>query len=135
MTGKLLDSFGLKREKMKVTEEEKVLPIVQGAKGLAPEELLITLAKKLPDEETFFINIESHNDLIWVFVTDWKRGPSKQVDIFSPDGNYLYRRFVKIDPEESITSGLRVHGDSMYLVIRDAEDEFRVAKYTVDLPE
>jgi len=135
MNGKALSGFGVTREKSKVTEEEKVRPILQGAKGLAPEELLRTLAKKLPNEETYFVDIQSHNGQIWIFVTDWKRGPSKQIDIFSPDGNYLYRRFVKIDPEESITSGLIVHGDSMYLVIRDAEDEFRVAKYSIDLPK
>lgn len=135
MSGKPVGTFGLKREKTTVTEEEKVTPIIQGAKGLAPEELLRTLAKKLPSEETYFIDIQSHHGQIWVFVTDWKRGPVKQIDIFSPNGKYLYKRFVKIDPEESITSGMRIHGDSIYLVIRDADDEFRVAKYTFDPPK
>ncbi len=135
MTGKAISVFGLKREKTKVTEEEKVEPILQAAKGLAPEELLRDLAKKLPNEETFFIDIQSHNGLIWVFVPDWKRTNSRQIDIFSPEGKYLFRRFIKTDENESIFSSPLIHKKSVYLVIQNEDDEFRVAKYSIDLPK
>ncbi len=135
MKGNVISSFGLKREKSKVTEEEKVEPILRGTKGLAPEELIRTLAKKLPNEETYYTDIQSINDQIWVFVTNWIRTNSRQIDIFSPEGEYLYRRFIKIDKEESIFSKPVINGNSVFLVIQNEDDEFRVAKYAIDLPE
>lgn len=135
MSGKVINSFSLKREKKRVTEEEKAAPILRGAKGLAPEELLRTLAKKLPDEETYFTDIQSQNGLIWVFVTQWTRNNSHQIDIFSPDGKYLYRKFVKVDSEYKIDKAPLINGEYLYLVLQNEEDESIVAKYKIDLPK
>jgi len=135
MKGKVINSFSLKRGKKSVTEEEKAAPIVRGAKGLAPEELIRNLAKKLPNEETYYIGIESHNGLIWVFVTQWTKGNYRQIDIFSPDGKYLYKKFVKVDAEYKIEKTPIINGDYLYLVLQNEDDEFILAKYRIDLPE
>lgn len=135
MKGNVINSFSLRRGKKSVTEEEKAAPILRGAKGLAPEELLRNLAKKLPNEETYFIDIKSHNDQIWVYVTNWNRSNSFQIDIFSLNGKYLYKRFVKIDEGESIRLRPLVHGNTVFLVILNEDDESRIAKYKIVLPE
>lgn len=135
MSGKAVNSFSLKRKKKSVTEEEKALPILRGAKGLAPEELLRTLAKKLPNEETYFVDIQSQNGLIWVFVTQWTRNNFRQIDIFSPEGKYLFKKFIRVEDGETIFLSPVVNEENLFLVIQNDEDEFRVAKYEIDLPK
>jgi len=134
MNGKIVNNFSLNRKKSTVTEEEKIKPILLGAKGLAPEELLRTLAKKLPNQETFCTDIQAINDQIWIFVSHWKRGSFRQIDIFSPEGKYLYKKFVRVGEGNSIFFRPVIHERYLYLVIQNEDDEFRVAKYSIDLP-
>ncbi len=133
--GKAFDNFTLIRKKISITDKEKVDPIIVATKGLAPEELIKTLALKLPNEQTYYTDIQSHNDLIFVFVSKWNRDYSIQTDIFSPDGKYLYKKFVKVDAEYKIEKTPIINGDYLYLVLQNEDDEFILAKYKIDLPE
>lgn len=135
LDGKAFNSFSVERKKRSVTEKEKVEPILRAAKGLAPEELLKTLAKKLPDEETYYTNIQSHNGLIYIFVSKWTSDNSRQIDIFSPEGNYLYRKFIKIEPDHRIENIPTIKGKYLYLIIQNEDDETSVRKYEINLPK
>ena len=61
------------------------------------------LLKGLPGETTYFSQIEIHNGLLYVYVSDMERRNSQQIDIFSLDGKYLYRSFIRV-PEALLIS-------------------------------
>ncbi|MEN8154197.1 MAG: 6-bladed beta-propeller [Acidobacteriota bacterium] len=132
--GKAINGFSLLRNKYSITEKEKVEPILRAAKGLAPEELLKTLAKKLPDEETYYTAIQSHKGLIFIFISKWTTDNSRQIDIFSPEGKYLYRKFIKIESGFKIENTPLIKGNFLYLIIQNEDDETSIRKYEIGLP-
>ena len=135
MQGKAIGVFNLKREKISLTEEEKLEPIIERTKGMAPPELIKALAKKPPNEETYFNSIQSHGGLIYVFKSYHNRKNIQQIDIFSPVGKYLYRGLIKISADFRITSGPVIENNYLYIALEDEEGEITLNKYEVILPE
>ncbi|MCP5046556.1 MAG: hypothetical protein GY940_05240, partial [bacterium] len=97
LKGNQAGGFKLQREPRNVTLKEKEDLMMSLIKGLAPPELGKRLAKTLPDKETYFITIEEHNSLLYVFRSHFTFGNVQQIDIFSSDGKYLYRGLIKVD--------------------------------------
>jgi hypothetical protein len=135
LEGKTIGVFNLKREKSSLTEEEKLEPIIEGTKGMAPPDLIKALAKKLPNEETYFNSIQSHGGLIYVFKSYHNRKNIQQIDIFSPDGKYLYRGFIKVSTNFRITSGPVIENNYLYMALEDGDGEITLNKYEIILPE
>jgi hypothetical protein len=63
----------------------------------------------------------------------------KQIDIFSPEGEYLYRAVVKFEknrhPLFSPLNNLIIQNGHLYSVLMDEKDDVRVAKYEIALPK
>jgi hypothetical protein len=134
MEGGELGVFGLDRAKTKVSDEVKTENILRLAKGRAPEELLRTLIKKLPSEETYFFNIEVHGGLIHVFCTHFDRKNSQQIDIFSADGKYLHRGILRIGEGDTVLSGPVLKGGFVYMVVENEDGEVFLRKYQTTMP-
>jgi hypothetical protein len=89
-----------------------------------------------------FHRIEVHNGLVYVFVPDVdlesKMAKLKQIDIFSPEGEYLYRAYIKFEknrhPLFSPLNNLIIQNRHLYAVLMDEKDNVRVAKYEIALP-
>ena len=101
---------------------------------MAPPELIKALAKKLPNEETYFNSIQSHGGLIYVFKPYHNRKNIQQIDIFSPGGKYLYRGFIKVSADFRITSGPVIKNNDLYMAFEDEDGEVILNKYEVILP-
>jgi len=135
MNGKVINEFGLTRKKGTVSEKVKVDVLIKEAQGRAPKEMLVYLAKQMPSELTCFSNIEVHNDLIYVYMSYYERKNSWQLDIFSQEGKYLYRSFIKM-PEGIVIDEIPViHKEHIYLVLEDEEGELSVVKCKIPLPK
>jgi hypothetical protein len=68
-----------------------------------------------------------------VFVSDPAMTNEAQIDIFSPDGKYLYRSFIKIKKKYTINPPLLIKENNLYLIQTDEEGRFTIAKYGIDL--
>jgi hypothetical protein len=135
MEGKVQGSFSLTRRKTSVSEKEKIDFISRAAQGQAPDDLIRRLAKQLPNEETYFSNIEEHNGLIYLYIWKFFMNNTQQIDIFSPEGKYLYRKIIKVEPKYRIGCMPVIHDGYVYLGLEDEDGEITLNKYEITLPK
>jgi hypothetical protein len=96
----------------------------------------------LPDELTCFHRIEVHDDLVFVFVPEIdlenKILRIRQIDIFSPEGTYLYKARLDLGKSRALLSSplrnIVFTSGFLYAVLQDEEDNVLVAKYKISLP-
>lgn len=134
LSGKETGSFSLEREKTTVTLKQKEEVLLALAKGLAPPEVARQVAKMLPNEETYFPAIFSHDGRLYIYKSHFYPGSHQQVDIFSDEGKYLYRAFINLEKGDSLVSGPTFFKDKIYMAVMDEEGEIRVIKYKTKLP-
>jgi hypothetical protein len=93
------------------------------------------LIEKCPDTTTFYRDILiSKSGLIYVFVPNWEKRKSIEIDIFSPSGKYLYHSVIEIPAQYKFYSNLTFNGDELYFTGRDQSDEIKLVKYTITPP-
>jgi hypothetical protein len=136
-SGKDLGFFGLKRNKNKISDEVKVRQILNFSKTIKaqiPDELLRSLALKLPSQETYFYQMAIHNNLIYLYNSHFERGHIQKIDLFSLDGKYLYRARVALEKGLNIKSGPVFKGDFLYLALENEDGDILLGKYRTRLP-
>ena len=139
LNGKKISTFSVKRKSRKVSDNFKKKYF--DAPNLPPE-MLIQIADSFPNDISFFHRIEVHNGLVYVFVPDVdqenKRAKLKQIDIFSPDGEYLYRAQIEFEKNRqhlfSPLNSLVIQNGYLFAVLLDEEYNVLVAKYKIALP-
>jgi hypothetical protein len=139
LEGKDITSFSLDRKKTKISK---------GAKrdffktDRMPADMVKQIADSMPDELSCFYRIEVHNKLIFVYIPDIdlenKTLRIKQIDIFSPEGKYMYRSHLKFEQNRGhLFSPLRnlvIKNNYLYAVLLDEDDNVLAAKYKISLP-
>lgn len=133
-------SFSLKRRARRVTD--KLKKDFFASPGL-PAETLDQIAESFPNKISYFHRIEVHGGLIYVFVPDVdlesKRAALKQIDIFSQEGEYLYRANIRFEegrhPLFSPLDNLVIQDGHLYAVLMDDEDNVHIAMYEIALPK
>jgi len=139
LSGKKINSFSVKRRSKKVSDKFKKKYF--GSPNL-PEEMINQIAESFPNKISFFHRIEVHDGLVYVFIPDVdlksKRATLKQIDIFSPEGEYLYRVHIKFEKNRdhlfSPLNNLVIQNKNLYAVLMDEEDNVLIAKYKISLP-
>jgi 6-bladed beta-propeller len=139
LEGRDITSFSVDRKKTRVSKGDKWNYF---KKDNMPADMLKQLVDSLPDEVTNFHRIEVHNKLIFVFVPDIdlenKTLRIRQIDIFSPEGRYLYKAHLKFGKNRvhlsSPLQNIAIKSDFLYAVLQDEEDNVLVAKYKISLP-
>jgi hypothetical protein len=140
LSGKKINTFSVKRRSKKVSDKFKKEYF--NSPNL-PKEMLNQIAESFPNNISFFHRIEVHNGLVYIFVPDVdlenKRPRLKQIDIFSPEGEYLYRAYIKFEKNRhhlfSPLKSLVIKNGSLYAVLMDEEYNVLVAKYKIALPK
>jgi hypothetical protein len=135
MDGKVRGSFSLTRQKTSVSEQEKIDFISRAAQGQAPDDLIRKLAKQLPNQETYFSLIEEHNGIIYLYIRKFFMKNTQQIDIFSPEGKYLYKKIIKVEPKYKIGCMPVIDKDYLYLALEDEDGEITLSKYQITLPK
>jgi hypothetical protein len=137
LNGKRLGKFSLRREKRKVASEEKSLRFEDYPQMSRQGRRQIM--ETTPDEITSFTRIESHRGLIYVFEPEVIRRNYQAIDIFSPEGRYLFRSKISVEqgltmmPQQSANPLLT--GEHLYVVLVDEELHVKIRKYKIRLPE
>jgi len=134
LKGNVKTSFGLTRKKRTITEKEKVDRLVASAGGRAPRELLERLAKTMADELNYFALIEVHNGLIYAHWAYYIRYSAYLMDIYAPDGKYLYLGKIQVPEEYTIESAQVIKNGYLYLVQQNEDGEQSLHKYKISLP-
>jgi hypothetical protein len=134
--GRKLDYFSIDRKKKKVSKQAKREYFKNSP---FPEHLLESIIKSTPEKLTYFNRIEVHKKLVYTFPSYLDRSiKSQQVDIFSPDGQYLYRSFIHAPEGCNIISIsipiFTIKDGNLYIALEDEEGEIWLVKYDISLP-
>jgi hypothetical protein len=137
LSGKFLNSFSLDRGKKRVPDDVKKKYF--GRYSSMRKQALDQIIETTPNEATFFCRIETHNGLIYVFVPDIARHNRQTIDIFSPEGKYLYRG--KLTIQDNLTMmepqiyNPYIQNEFLYVSVIDENDNVKIIKYRISLPE
>lgn len=139
LEGKKLTSFSMNRKKRKISAGFKK-SFFQNFN--LPEDMQSQILKSFPNELTFFHRIEVHNGLVYVYVPDLDldlgRTKIKQIDIFSPEGKYLYR--ARVDFGEDLAhlfsplNNFIIKGDHVYAACEREDDTIVILKCKAAIP-
>jgi outer membrane protein assembly factor BamB len=138
LKGAELFSFSLEgRKRRKITEEFKKSRAdnmrLNGQK--LPPDMAKQMIASIPDEATYFQRIEvDHKGNIYVYVTDLLKQNAREIDIFSPKGEYIYHseiafptgQIIRAEPDIYFKDGF------FYAAIEDEEGELELAKYKIN---
>ena len=140
LEGRALGGFSVDRKDKRVSESFKR----KFFKGMnIPPEMVASIAKSFANKLTHFYQIEVHDGLIYVFVPelDLDQGTARiaQIDIFSPEGKYLYRAhfdFGKgLSHLFSPLSNICFRNGHLYAVCVREDDTVVLVKYRAALPK
>jgi hypothetical protein len=139
LAGKDITSFSVDRKKTRVSKSEKRDYFKTDR---MPADMLSQIVDSLPDEVTCFHRIEVHDKLVFIFVTDIDLDNKilriRQIDIFSPEGTYLYKARLDLGKDRihlsSPLQNIVMNNGFLYAVLQDAADNVLVAKYRISLP-
>jgi hypothetical protein len=134
--GKTRNTFGLKRARITVTEAAKRAHFESLG---VPTETIDRITSGLPEQATYYYRIHADGGLIYVFaVAEFgSRQNSQPIDIFSADGDYLYRGNLDIAGGKYICGSpdnLRIQGERLYAVLEDDDGKRSIAQYRIKLP-
>jgi hypothetical protein len=137
MEGKKVGKFSVQRDKRKVSPDEKAQRFEDYPQMSRQGRRQIM--ETTPDEVTSFTRIESHQGLIYVFAPEVNRRNFQAIDIFSPEGRYLYRSKITVDegltmmPQQSANPLLT--DTHLYVALADDNLNIKIRKYEIRLPE
>ena len=95
------------------------------------------LMKTMPDQCTYFNRIwVDDTGLIHVFIPDMANDQVQEIDIFSSQGEYLYRAKLKLPDGYRFQRNTYVFKDQyLYVFTEDQDGEVKLIKYTIQLPK
>ena len=133
LKGKELFGFYMEGRKQKKVSSAFKKELAAGL-GDIPQKMVENIINGLPEHASFFQQIEvDKNGLIYVLVSDPDGKSIQAVDIFSPEGKYLYASEIKVEEGHSIQN-IYLRDSLLVLAIEDEEDNPLVAKYSINLP-
>ncbi len=140
-SGNIKISFSVEgREKLPISRASKerlVSRMKVQVSGMSQAELKKRLIKSIPDHCTYFSQITSDkNQMIYVYTSDVALENGQNIDIFSPEGYYLYKSAILLPKGNTIrANGLIFKGDYLYMAVEDDEGEISIRKYSCILPQ
>jgi hypothetical protein len=135
LKGTLFQDIVLKRDKTKISDKEKEKMLPGAWKKGFPPEMYKALLKTLPNSLTFFNRIWV-NDSGYIYVFPYNKNKNKSIilDIFSPQGQYIYRSKIFLKNGETIKL-FHFHNNYLYLSVEDEEGEIKIIKYELSNPK
>jgi hypothetical protein len=136
MDGRVLDSFSLNRKKQRISDEVKRRSFEEF--GRISRNTREQFIETTPNDCTFFCRIEIHDGLIYVFVPEIPRRNKQKIDIFSPEGRYLYSGLIELEEELSLMHSQLdnpvIKDGYLYAALRDDSHRIKIVKYRIKLP-
>ena len=139
LDGKEIFSFSLdgrKQKKISMAFKRKRFEnvIVNGRK--MAKEMVDQMAKSMPDEMPYFNRIMvDEQGLIYVFISDLENEAGREIDIFSPEGKYLYHGEIKMPGNYKISTALAFKDNFLFAFCEDEEGIGKLLKFKINLPK
>ena len=134
LKGNILDTFTVEREQRKISTAAIRKEIETFYPAAAANEIL----KVLPRKITHFRKIQIIDGFVYVFVDNFGvHWENQQIDIFSPDGKYLYRSVIKPEQGSEIyfsADNFLIKNNHLYVILEDETGEIVITKYRIELP-
>ena len=126
---------GKERKKIPLEYKKKRIDQISLNGGKIPSELAEQIINSMPDYSTYFSNISiEENGLIYVYLNDAANETGQEIDIFSPQGKYLYHAITTL-PEGLKRSGpIEIKGSYLYVFAEDEEGEGKLLKFKITKP-
>lgn len=136
--GKPLASFSLDRSAKSISNEDK-RKMFSSDPGKPLNPIQQQIVQKTGNKVTFFSRIDVINGLVYVFESLLEESCKNwQVDIFSPEGKYLYHGVIQLHEQAMLSFALsNVVFDEgfLYVVLETPDGEVFLAKYKCQLPQ
>jgi len=134
LKGKSKGSFAVEgRKRIKVSMDYKK-NLFKRMGGDAPESMIQRMIKGLPEVATYFSRIVvDRNGFKYLFISNPEARYKQQIDIFSPQGKFLYSSIIELEKDKRIRS-LCFKNDLIFLAIEDEEGDIKIVKYNISLP-
>jgi len=131
-----LFSFGIDRKRKSVSIDEKRKHFETCG---IPKDRYERILPALPDELTQFMQIQVVQDWIFVYSTESLERQQEKiaVDIFSSEGKYYYRSYLKFGEAEPLYTHVEkvtVRGNNCYALLENRNGDFIFAKFEISLP-
>jgi hypothetical protein len=136
--GNELLSFSIRereRKKIPMAYKKKRISKIKLNGQKIPEELAKQLIKGMPDYCTYFsaVTIEE-NGLIYVYLNDVTNETSREIDIFSPEGKYLYHATIILPDGLKPVSPMVIKREYLYVFAEDEEGDRKLVKFKIAKP-
>lgn len=134
--GNRLFSFGLDRERKRVTDGDKRKHFEESR---IPKDRYEKILPLLPDVLTHFMRIQAVGGLVFVYATESldRQQDKIAIDIFSPEGKYMYRSHLRFGNETPLYTHVEkvvISGNHCYALLEDGSGKIFLAKYKISLP-
>lgn len=137
LDGSIVNTFSVERDRKEIPDEL----VEEWLKRNRPNFPYKKLMKDVPKELNHFYRIQVERGLVYVFTgqfgTYWG---SQQIDIFSLDGNYLYRsdfipeKGFKIYNTSFMPNNILIKDGFLYVVQENEDSDIVISKYNIALP-
>ncbi len=131
-------AFGINGRRRKLLPENyaenRASKVTINYKEMTPE-LKQEFLTGFPNKQVFYTKITTdERGFIYVFVSDVMEKSKLEVDIFSPEGKYLYHTVAIIPEEAQIFRSPVLKGGYLYAIVKTVAGKYKLAKYDVKLP-
>jgi len=131
-------SFSLKgreRKKIPMDYKKKLVERISLNNRKMPPAMVDQIVKGMPEYAPYFnqISIEEKG-LIYVYINDPANERGQEIDIFSPEGKYLYHAHIVLPDGLIKTRGIVIKGEFMYVFAEDNDGERKLVKYKIVKP-
>jgi D-alanyl-D-alanine carboxypeptidase len=100
-----------------------------------PQEMRERFLARFPDRQTYYTKITSDDQgLIYVFVPDVVEVEKQRIDIFSREGEYLYRAVIELPDGRVKARSIVFEGDHLYALVQREQGGQELVKYKVNRP-
>ena len=139
LNGKELLTFSIEGRTAKPVSPDYKKSLVERIKPYLVSQDIDALCKNLvetiPDNCTYFDGVSvDDNGMIYVLVADVLNEQSREIEIFSPEGKYLYHSAVSLPQGLRFAAKPVFKGNHLYVVVKDEAGEQKLVKYEIKRP-
>jgi hypothetical protein len=126
---------GREREILSSDEKLKILDRFGDRLKEIPRNIVTSIAEQIPNKAPFFHQIFSDSsNLFYVLTAGIAHSHVINVDVFSPQGKYLYRGHIDLEPG-SYWSMMEMKENHLVVFLEDREGENKLVSYTLNIPK
>ena len=138
LNGKELLSFSISgRDQKKIPEQVKRERFEKARfnNGRIPKEMIDQMVKGMPDYCTYYSRISiAENGLIYIYLNDVTNKTAQEIDIFSPEGKYLYHATAQLPEGLKRLGPIFLKGNSLILFVENEEGEQKLVNFQIEIP-